>query len=301
MVVVKPMTELCLTCQENTSHLQRASNLSDREKSERLRTHQQHLNRPQTEQEFYKHSCAQSEKAIEMIGVTLLNSENHSTCSFKCKNSLFIRLRKTGPHVLQPNATWADFTLRKCGIFGVMCEGVPREVNFLIDEAVTTGKGANATISYIHYYFEHHGLQETDIYLNADNCAGQNKNNNFLWYLAWRTFMKLHHSITYSFLIAGHTKFAPDHYFGLIKKAYKLTYGSSLYEFARLVDTSSTSGLNKAQLVGTRGENSCPCLRLGFVSWTILQKVAKYKELPPFSFFKGNPWKSVFQGVCNKP
>ena len=38
----------------------------------------------------------------------------------------------------------------KCGIFGVMCEGIPRQVNFLIDEAVSTGKGANATISYIH-------------------------------------------------------------------------------------------------------------------------------------------------------
>jgi len=87
-------------------------------------------------------------------------------------------------------------TLRKCGIFGVMCEGVPRQVNFLIDEAVSTGKGANATIIYILYYFEHHGLQETDVHLNADNCARQNKNNNFLWYLAWRTLMKLHHSIT---------------------------------------------------------------------------------------------------------
>ncbi|CAH3153233.1 unnamed protein product, partial [Porites lobata] len=115
-------------------------------------------------------------------------------------------------------------TPQKCGIFGVirpsqgvMCEGVPSQVNFLIDEAVSTGKGENATISSIHYYFEHHGLQETDVYLNADNCTGQNKNNNFLWYLAWRTLMKLHHSITYSFLIAGNTKFAPDHCFGLIK------------------------------------------------------------------------------------
>ena len=62
------MTELCLTCQENTIQLQRASNLSDREKSERLRTHQQHLNPAQTEREFYKHSFAESEKAIEMIG-----------------------------------------------------------------------------------------------------------------------------------------------------------------------------------------------------------------------------------------
>ena len=69
-------------------------------------------------------------------------------------------------------------------------------MNFLIDEAVSTGKGANATISSIYYHFEHHGLQETDVHLNADNCPGQNKNNNFLWYLAWRTLMKLHHSIT---------------------------------------------------------------------------------------------------------
>ena len=66
VVIAKPMTDLCLTCQENTTQLQRASNLSDREKLERLRTHQEHLNRAQTEQEFYKHSCAESEKAIEM-------------------------------------------------------------------------------------------------------------------------------------------------------------------------------------------------------------------------------------------
>ena len=132
-----------------------------------------------------------------------------------------------------------------------MCEGLPRQVNFLIDEAASAGKGANATISYVHYYFEHHGLGETDAILNADNCAGQNKNNYFLWYFAWRTLLKLHHSITYSFLIAGHTKFAPDRSFGLIKKAYKVTYVSSLYEFARLVETSSTAGVNKAQLVGT--------------------------------------------------
>ena len=113
------------------------------------------------------------------------------------------------------------------------------------------GKGQTQQ-SVTHYYFEHDGLGETDAQLNADNCSGQNKNNYFLWYFAWKTLMKLHHSITYSFLIAGHTKFAPDHSFGLIKKAFKVTYVSLLYEFVRLVETSSTSGLNKAQLVGTR-------------------------------------------------
>ena len=35
-------------------------------------------------------------------------------------------------------------------------------------------------------------------------------------YLAWRVFAGLHKSITISFLIVGHTKFAPDWAFGLL-------------------------------------------------------------------------------------
>ena len=58
---------------------------------------------------------------------------------------------------------------RKCGIFGIFCEAVPRQVNFLIDEVVSCGKGANPTISYVHYYFEDHGLGEKDVYLHEDN------------------------------------------------------------------------------------------------------------------------------------
>ena len=62
--------------------------------------------------------------------------------------------------------------------------------------------------------------------------------------------LKFHHSVKYSFLIAGHTKFGPDRCFGHIKKSYKLNYISSLYEFANMVESSS-AGVNKAQLVGT--------------------------------------------------
>ena len=52
---------------------------------------------------------------------------------------------------------------RKCGIFGIMCEGIPRQVNYLIDEASTVGKGTNATISYVHHFFAQHGLGENDV------------------------------------------------------------------------------------------------------------------------------------------
>ena len=77
----------------------------------------------------------------------------------------------------------------------ICCESIPRQVNFLIDEAVDAGKGSNTICSMIHYFFEHHGLGlkqyftlhndtltthkfsgETDVHLHADNCCGQNKN-----------------------------------------------------------------------------------------------------------------------------
>ena len=60
--------------------------------------------------------------------------------------------------------------------------------------------------------------------------------------------LQLPHLVKYSFLIAGHTKFGPHWCFG-IKRSYKLNYISSLYEFANRVESSS-SGINKAQLVG---------------------------------------------------
>jgi hypothetical protein len=63
--------------------------------------------------------------------------------------------------------------------------------------------------------------------------------------------MDLHHNLLYSYIIAGHTKFGPDRCFGMVKKAYKVNYVSSLYELADMVDCSSDVGVNKAQLVGT--------------------------------------------------
>ena len=59
-------------------------------------------------------------------------------------------------------------------------------MNFLTDESGEVGKGANAVVSRLHYFFEVHGLGETDVYLHADNCTGQNKNNTMVQYLMWR-------------------------------------------------------------------------------------------------------------------
>ena len=66
---------------------------------------------------------------------------------------------------------------RKVGIFGLCCEGLPRQVNFLIDESHCTSKGSTAVISYLHFFFEQYCLREREVDLHCENCCGQNKNN----------------------------------------------------------------------------------------------------------------------------
>lgn len=59
---------------------------------------------------------------------------------------------------------------------------------------------------------------------------GQNKNNYVLQYLMWRVALNKHKQIEYNFMIAGHTKFAPDQHFGTFKKRFAVSYVSSLGE-----------------------------------------------------------------------
>lgn len=121
-------------------------------------------------------------------------------------------------------------TPRKCGLFGVSCEGLQKQVNYLIDEGMSSTKGSNEVISYMHHFFGNFGVGETEVDLHCDNCSGQNKNNFMLWYLAWRVGHKLHDKIEIHFLIAGHTKFSPDCGFGLIKQAYMKTRVNTFWQ-----------------------------------------------------------------------
>lgn len=81
------------------------------------------------------------------------------------------------------------------------------------------GKGANANaiVSLVHDYLEKHGKNEKNLMLHADICVGQNKNNTFMQYITshhitWRILTKGNDTVQLSYMLVGHTKFAPESY-----------------------------------------------------------------------------------------
>ena len=135
---------------------------------------------------------------------------------------------------------------RKCSLFGVANEGLGTQVTYPIDEIIDCGKWSNAVIIYIHDYLNKHSFGVSNLSLQADNCPGQNENNFFIFYLAFRMLNEMHDRITYNFLLAGHTKFTSD--FGLIKQNYRRGFVSSIFDVVTAVNNSA--GLNSTELCG---------------------------------------------------
>ena len=67
-------------------------------------------------------------------------------------------------------------------------------------------------------------------------------------YLVWRVLCGLNSKIEISFLLVGHTKFAPDWCFGLLKQKFRKTLVGCLEDLVRVVDQSACK--NSATLVG---------------------------------------------------
>ena len=66
----------------------------------------------------------------------------------------------------------------------------------------------------------------------------------------WRVLVGLHNSIKLSFMTAGHTKFAPDWCFGLLKQKFRRTKVDCLEDIAQVVESSAS--VNEVQLVGSQ-------------------------------------------------
>ncbi|CAG8731847.1 1942_t:CDS:2, partial [Ambispora leptoticha] len=152
-------------------------------------------------------------------------------------------------------------SLYKVHLFGICDDAFSRQINYLIKENELVGKGADTVISLVHNwgkdpnYFELHGLGEKNLVIHTDNYSEQNKNNAMIAYLTWRVLTGLHDSITYCFMVAEHTKFSPDGFFGLIKLLLRKSEVDNLDDLVKVVQNSTPGRYNIAQTVFDNKKN----------------------------------------------
>jgi len=255
VLAMKPRSDLCWTCQQNSTGLLRSANLAEDQKSAAVKKAEQHLNQARAERSEYQAQIKQCKEAAEKAGLVQL--EQPGTAAADCSRDIvahysfdFAQQLHFPSNPLHPGPIYFK-TPRKCGVFGVMTEALPQMVLFLIDESVCITKGANCVISLLDYFFLNFGLKEKTVYLHADNCSGQNKNNAMLHYLLWRVMTGRHDEIQLSFLLAGHTKFAPDWCFGLFKRHFRKTQVDCLADISSAASACSSAGVIVPQLCGT--------------------------------------------------
>ena len=142
------MTDLCLMCQQNTTKPLRAANLSELEKSDCIKAQQDHLNCAQAERELYRNTCSDAAATFMRIEDEVDFNESREACSFAgiMHYSFYYAQQVHIPsNPLQPGHIYFKAP-RKCGIFGIMCEGIPCQLNYLIDEASTVGLSVHSQL-----------------------------------------------------------------------------------------------------------------------------------------------------------
>ena len=316
IIMMTPATDLCNTCQMNNSKIFKSVNIAEDEKKNLLEQQNKHITRAMKERDLYKDAVKRCKETLQKTEIDLLKEQ--PACSFTGTVHYSYDYAQQVHYPSNPQQPGPIYfkTPRKCGLFGICCEGLPRQINYLIDESVSTGKGANATISYVHDFFSTQGAGETDVHIHADNCGGQNKNNYVIWYYCWRVLCGFHHSILYSFLIAGHTKFSPDWCFGLLKQSFRRNFVSSLFDLMQTVDSSTVTGVNVSKLCGLHdGSVLVPVYDWASYLEPFFKKIPGISKYHHFRFSKGHPGVvfcrefvdsgetefQILKDLCNKP
>lgn len=245
IVFSKTKSDLCMTCEDNKKLINASIASGDEEyKLECLARAEKHLLAAKRERDYYRESIQQSTESYQRTSARRVKGRRkglvmHYSWDFAQQLHVPYEDHQVGPLYFK--------SPRVAQLFGVCCEALPQQVNYLIDEADFTDKGADTVISLLDHYFEHHGLNEDHALLSADNCVGQNKNNAVIQYLMYRTMTGKHRSMVLSFMLVGHTKFSPDGFFGLIKKRYRRSRVYTYEHLVEVINSSTNRGFNVCQ------------------------------------------------------
>ena len=212
--------------------------------------------------DFYKNTtdrCRQQWNAISQL--TMINSPTrHEREELQTARHCFTlvisadyqqsKLIPSWGRTEQPGST---YYLQKVShdIFGIVDHREERSVAYLFDERIGP-KNTDHTVSLLTQFWhnvshEHPWINRLAIFL--DNATSTNKNKYFFsWAMEMVSSGKVNH-VHISFMIAGHTKFAPDRLFSIIGSAYKSEDVFTIDELKVICDTCATCHIEKGDAV----------------------------------------------------
>ena len=251
------------------------ANLDFEDKEKRITESMQHLNCVKAERDFYTNLIELAKESLRVHPLQKLSKCR--PCSFNGLTHVSFDFAQQVHVPNLPDQPGPIFFLTpyKLGLFGINNEAAQIQINYIIPECSQTGKGANTVISLLHHFLDNFTLGEDNLYLHADNCVGQNKNNCVMAYLCWRVIVGLNKTINISFLPVGHTKFSPDGGFGIIKSKFRRNEVCCAADMVECIENSTPiTKMNRAQLVG----NEAGEMFVNTYDWT--KKFKEFKTIP---------------------
>ena len=245
------MTDYCDTCknlkeelsrvQAVTNWLQQSGNASESAlRAQEERQHQleeekrEHKENATKAREYYKESvqkCKTSwNKIMQLTNKTPLTAREREELEslqhcFTLTLSADYQQSKLIPSWGRTEQPGSTYYLQKVShdIFGIIDHREEQGVVYLFDERIGP-KNTDHTVSFLSHYVEtvsacHPWIKRLALFL--DNATSTNKNKfMFAWAMELVSTGTINH-IHISFMLAGHTKFAPDRLFATIGSAYK--------------------------------------------------------------------------------
>ena len=143
-----PRTDLCSVCTGNQRSLGAMAKLTEDDQLKLLKASSDHLIHADKERQAYKKQIADSRAGVDKN----LKLDPHDPCSFDgcCHYSFDYAQQVHIPNSAEQVGPLYFLTPYKVAIFGIQCDTISKQINYLIPEAAVTGKGANQVVSFLH-------------------------------------------------------------------------------------------------------------------------------------------------------
>lgn len=127
ILIMRPATDLCWTCQKNNNKIHRTSNLPEEEKAEAMRTQEEHLHLTSGEREHYKSCCEESKHHVQCFLEEVDFTKTREPCSFNGTVHYSYDYVQQLHYPSDPNQPGPIYfkTPRKCAVFGICCKAIP--------------------------------------------------------------------------------------------------------------------------------------------------------------------------------